>query len=856
MKTKLARTVNSTLALCCGLSLLAGCVDDFTEAVETSDVPDAATSDGTEPTDDGTEASDVMGTDATDTTTDTTDVSVSDGTDTDVTESDVTTDQPTQSDDAGTDEPVETDAGSGDEPEVPTDDAGADAGTDVACDPECSGETPHCVAGECQACLAEEVGCSGREPLSCGTDGQWVAGEACIGSVCASGECEVPSCQGLANDCGSLADDSCCASPLVTGGEFFRDENPDYLVSVSDFRLDKYEVSVGRFRKFLEALEEWRPSEGDGAYPRAPGSGWNPDWPLNQPSVIKNELKCLEDQYTWTDEPGANEDRPINCANWYEAFAFCAWDEGYLPTDTQWEYAAAGGNEQRYYPWSDPATSSLIGLEYTTYFCDVEPVTEQCFNLVGTKPLGDGKYGQADLGGNVQEWLHDDYGDDAYACPSGVNCLNQEASGYKLLRGGSAGSGGTGPVVVAAGYDYWSPTTRFAINGFRCARPVPEDFVDNPDEAPGENTECTPGEMDCNDTVPVWCDDSGKWAERDECEFACVAGGCTECTGAMRGCDGNVPLACGTDGFWRPETACSGDTPVCSAGDCVAVCSERNDCGPAGNENCCQTLAVPGGTFDRRNDPSLPATVSAFDLEKYEVTVGRFREFVDAYPSSLPTAGDGAHPLIADSGWDEAWNADMPTTRDELVDLVMTKGSSACGGPTVFTYTEEPGANEARAVNCLSWHEAFAYCAWAGGRLPTLAELSFAQVGGSEQRIYPWSDPASSTEIDDTFATYDGNECPSNTTDNSACISLVGTKPNGNGRWGHADLLGNVGEYTLDLTSTPPATCVDCAVIGDGSHAVFGGAYDFDSETALQNGSLRGSDGRSKLAGIRCVRLP
>src|ERR1041384_1721974 len=66
-------------------------------------------------------------------------------------------------------------------------------------------------------------------------------------------------------------------------------------------------------------------------------------------------------------------------------------------------------------------------------------------------------------------------------------------------------------------------------------------------------------------------------------------------------------------------------------------CGEvRAMCGAEGKNDCCESLRVPGGTFNRGydgvlyNDANYPATVSDFRLDKYEVTVGRFRAFVKA----------------------------------------------------------------------------------------------------------------------------------------------------------------------------------------------------------------------------------
>jgi formylglycine-generating enzyme required for sulfatase activity len=48
--------------------------------------------------------------------------------------------------------------------------------------------------------------------------------------------------------------------------------------------------------------------------------------------------------------------------------------------------------------------------------------------------------------------------------------------------------------------------------------------------------------------------------------------------------------------------------------------------------------------------------VSPFHLDTYEVTVARFRRFVAAYPAFKISPGAGAHPRIADSGWQAAYD--------------------------------------------------------------------------------------------------------------------------------------------------------------------------------------------------------
>jgi hypothetical protein len=74
----------------------------------------------------------------------------------------------------------------------------------------------------------------------------------------------------------------------------------------------------------------------------------------------------------------------------------------------------------------------------------------------------------------------------------------------------------------------------------------------------------------------------------------------------------------------------------CRAGTAPSCKELTAVCGPKGSDDCCKSFPVPGGTFSRGydgvlyNDASHPATVSDFKLDKYEVTVGRFRAFLNA----------------------------------------------------------------------------------------------------------------------------------------------------------------------------------------------------------------------------------
>jgi formylglycine-generating enzyme len=268
-------------------------------------------------------------------------------------------------------------------------------------------------------------------------------------------------------------------------------------------------------------------------------------------------------------------------------------------------------------------------------------------------------------------------------------------------------------------------------------------------------------------------------------------------------------------------------------------------CGPDGQASCCSSSVVPGGTFLRDNGVvgAYTATVSDFRLDTYEISVGRFRKFVDGYPGNRPAAGTGANPgNSADNGWDPAWDASLPADQAALIaDVTMCQEGLR---------TWDAG-NDALPMNCITWFEAYAFCIWDGGRLPTEAEWNYAAAGGDQQRHYPWSNPFDSEDIDATRAVYD----PAPTT------AVVGSRsPQGDARWGHADMAGNVWEWNQDWYRGGgyPDRCINCADLTDYSIRVIrGGDFYTDVINLLTSERLYHAPNQPDFGvGARCARKP
>ncbi len=165
-------------------------------------------------------------------------------------------------------------------------------------------------------------------------------------------------------------------------------------------------------------------------------------------------------------------------------------------------------------------------------------------------------------------------------------------------------------------------------------------------------------------------------------------------------------------------------------------------------------VLVPAGAFLMGSEEGFPVErpvhrvfVNAFYLGKYPVTNAQYERFVAETGHRVPYLDD---PRARLDNWD------------------------------LEKRTYPPGRAQ-HPVVLVSWHDARAYCAWAGGRLPTEAEWEKAARGGLEEKRYPWGD-----EIDPSLANYDNREG----------TTPVGSYP-ANG-YGLYDMAGNVWEWVAD----------------------------------------------------------
>jgi formylglycine-generating enzyme len=316
---------------------------------------------------------------------------------------------------------------------------------------------------------------------------------------CLTGDAGIASC--------GASSESCCTSVEIPGSEYFRTYDLNSVndagipnlsadggptgeadrATISTFRLDKYDVTVGRFRQFVSAWNGgmgYLPPAGSGKHTYLNGgkgltdsanpghyeTGWLASDNTNI-DLTDGNLACDPNYATWTTSAGSNETMPMVCANWYESFAFCIWDGGFLPSEAEWEFAAAGGNEQREYPWgaADPGTANQYAI-YNCYYDGSGPGScAGAMNIapVGTATMGAGRWGNLDLAGNVWQWNLDWFAGYVDPCD---NCASVTEGSDKVVRGGYF-DGMASSMISSFRSEYaGSPAYRHYFIGLRCAR--------------------------------------------------------------------------------------------------------------------------------------------------------------------------------------------------------------------------------------------------------------------------------------------------------------------------------------------------------------------------------------------------
>ena len=157
---------------------------------------------------------------------------------------------------------------------------------------------------------------------------------------------------------------------------------------------------------------------------------------------------------------------------------------------------------------------------------------------------------------------------------------------------------------------------------------------------------------------------------------------------------------------------------------------------------------VPAGEFTMGSDegdadeqPVHRVVLDHFYLDTFEVTNGRFAQFVAAIQSEPP------------------WG---------------------------FADQETPVLHAEQPVRWVNWLEAWGYCLWAGKRLPTEAEWEKA-ARGPEGRLYPWgNDPPTAAHA--VFGLTEGDET----------VAPIGHRAPGRSPYGIHDLAGNLYEWVSD----------------------------------------------------------
>ena len=254
------------------------------------------------------------------------------------------------------------------------------------------------------------------------------------------------------------------------------DEAPVHRVRISrPFFLGQHEVTVGQFRRFVEASGHVPESVADGTG----GYGYNPAY---DPAASKRGdlFEGRDPKYSWRNPGFAQDDtHPVLNVTWNDAVAMSRWlsqKEGRryrLPSEAEWEYACRAGSTSRYYSGNAPGSlvqiANTFDADAAAYWpalrAQAQPASD---GHAFTAPVGSYRpnaFGLYDMLGNAWEWTADWHDDAYYAVSPAVDPPGPAEGSVRVRRGGSWH---TWALYSRCSYRNWnSPETRYTLVGLR-----------------------------------------------------------------------------------------------------------------------------------------------------------------------------------------------------------------------------------------------------------------------------------------------------------------------------------------------------------------------------------------------------